>query len=175
MTSRNAGFTLIELMTVVAILAVTLTVGLPGFNEVTQRQTVATTLHQLAGDMAMARSSAVMRRANVVVCPRTADNRCSDAQDWSHGWMVFDDADGDRQPTHEDDILRITDPPAAAVLYLPSSRPALRYQADGRAANTNLTVYVCRDAGYLGKAVVNNLGRVRTERETGPSVACPRA
>jgi type IV fimbrial biogenesis protein FimT len=173
MNRKDAGFTLIELMTVVAILAVTLAVGLPTFSGAIERQRVATTLHLLGTDMAMARSTAVMRRSHVVVCPRNASSGCSGDQDWSHGWMVFADPDGDRQPNTGDDILRIGEPPSGAPLLLPASRPLLRYQPDGRAASTNLTVYVCKDGHYAGKVVVNNLGRVRTERSGSTQSDCP--
>lgn len=175
MNRKDAGFTLIELLTVVAIAAVTLTVGVPTFSGVIQRTRVATTLHLLSSDMAMARSTAVMRHSHVVVCPRDSAGRCADGQDWSHGWMVFDDPDENRQPDVERDVLRVSEPPSGALLFLPASRPLLRYQADGRAASTNLTVYVCRDDRYAGMVVVNNLGRVRTERAGNAESACPRA
>ena len=175
MNRKDAGFTLIELITVVAIVAITLTIALPTFSNVIQRTRVDTTIHLLGTDMAMARNTAVMRHSHVIVCPRDAAGGCADDQDWSHGWMVFDDPDGNRQPDAERDVLRVSEPPSGALLFLPASRPLLRYQADGRAANTNLTVYVCKDKRYAGKVVVNNLGRVRTERAGGTESACPRA
>ncbi|MGY0559151.1 GspH/FimT family protein [Luteimonas sp. A277] len=46
-------------------------------------------MHQVSADLAMARSTAIMRRAQVVVCPRTADYRCRNDSDWGQGWMVF--------------------------------------------------------------------------------------
>ena len=176
MNRKAAGFTLIEAMAVVAITAVTATIGCPAFSSVLQHQRVNTTMSLLSADMAMARSSAVMRHAQVVVCPRDAGNRCTAAQDWSRGWLVFADPDGNRQPDAGSDILRATDAPAgdSALLYLPSIRPFLRYQVDGRSAHTNLTVYVCAKQRYAGKIVVNNLGRVRTEHSRTDS-PCPRA
>jgi type IV fimbrial biogenesis protein FimT len=175
MNRKDAGFTLIELMTAVAIMAVTLTIGLPTFNSTIQRVRVDTALHLLSTDMAMARNSAVMRHSQIVVCPRDPSGGCADGQDWSRGWMVFGDPDGNHQPDDEHDILRVSEPPSGALLFLPASRPLLRYQSDGRAANSNLTVYVCKDARYAGKVVVNNLGRVRTERATTAESICPRA
>jgi len=175
MNRKDAGLTLIELMVVIAIIAITLTLGLPSFSGVIERMRVGTTLHLLGTDMAMARNTAVMRHSQVVICPRDAIAGCADSQDWSHGWMVFDDPDENRQPDVPGDILRASEPPAGALLFLPASRPFLRYQADGRAANSNLTVYVCRDKRYAGKVVVNNLGRVRTERAGAPESACPRS
>jgi type IV fimbrial biogenesis protein FimT len=172
--NHKDGFTLIELMTGVAILAITLTLGLPTFSGVIQRMRIDTALNMLGSDMAMARNTAVVRHSQVVVCPRATSSGCADGQDWSHGWMVFDDPDGNRQPNDEHDILRVSEPPTGALLFMPASRPFLRYQPDGRAANTNLTVYICKDSRYAGKVVVNNLGRVRTERAATAESTCPR-
>lgn len=173
MKREEAGLTLIEVVVVLAIAAITLTLGLPGMGEALRRQRVATTLHLLSADMAMARSSALMRRSQVVVCPRNADSGCSDGRDWSVGWLVFVDPDGDRQPRTKDDILRATDAPGGEdTLDLPASRAFLRYQADGRSAHSNLSVHVCDDGAHFGKVVVNNLGRVRSERSPA-GTACP--
>lgn len=177
MARKAAGFTLIEAMTVLAISALTLTLGLPAFSGALERNRVATTLHQLTADMAMARGTALMRREQVVVCPRVAaSSRCAAGSDWSQGWLVFVDADGNRQPDLDSDLLRATDAPAGdrGLLYLPATRPFLRYQVDGRSAHSNLSVNVCARGMLAAKVVVNNHGRVRSERPR-KQTACPRA
>lgn len=174
MTRKEAGFTLIETTVVLAIAAIVIALGVPSFNGALQRQRVSTTMHLLSADMAMARSSALTRRSQVVVCPRGAANGCSGVQDWSHGWLVFADPDGNRQPDVGSDVLRISDAPANDSLYLPATRPFLRYQADGRSAHSNLSVHVCARGAHVGKVVVNNLGRVRSERPR-EGTPCPRS
>jgi len=64
------------------------------------------------------------------------------------------------------DLLRASNAPAggAGHLRLTSTRPWLRYQANGLAAHSNLTVNACAGDQLRGKVVVNRLGRVRTER-----------
>jgi len=174
MACKAAGFTLIETMVVLAIAAIVIALGFPSFNGALQRQRVSTTMHLLSADMAMARSTALMRRSQVVVCPRDATTGCSDTQDWSRGWLVFTDPDSNRQPDADSDILRASDPPASDLLYLPATRRFLRYQADGRSAHSNLSVHVCVDGAQVGKVVVNNLGRVRSERPRA-GTPCPRS
>src|SRR5690554_4362610 len=164
MTRKDAGLTLIELLITLAIAAVTLTIGLPAFSGSLERTRVATTMHQVSADLAMARSTAIMRRAQVVVCPRTADFRCRGDRDWSQGWIVFTDDDGNRQPDEKAHILRATDPPAHRTLSIDSTRQFLRYQRDGRSAHSNQTVRVCSRQQLAGTVVVNNLGRVRSSR-----------
>src|SRR5690606_12073683 len=65
MARTDAGFTLIEAMAVLALLAISLTLGLPALTGTLDRQRLATSLHLVSADMAMARSSAIMRREQV--------------------------------------------------------------------------------------------------------------
>lgn len=172
MTRKDAGLTLIELLTTLTIVTITLTVGLPAFTGTLERTRVSTTMHRVSADLAMARSTAIMRRSQVVVCPRAADYQCRADNDWSHGWIVFADDDGDRQPGSPNHILRVTDPPTSGTLGITSTRRFLRYQRDGRSAHSNQTVRVCSGEQLLGTVVVNNLGRVRSSR-SGPGTPCP--
>lgn len=169
---RSTGYTLIETMMVLAVLAVAIAIGAPSFAGTLARHRVQTAMHLVGTDLAMARSSAIMRRSQVVVCPRTAELQCRSDADWSHGWMVFADANGNRAPDTAADLLRVTDPPSGSALALGATRPFIRYQRDGRSAGTNLTVRVCSRDSLKGEVVVNNLGRVRSARPTRP-VACP--
>jgi type IV fimbrial biogenesis protein FimT len=171
---RSRGFSVIETMLVLSLVGISVTLGLPALQGAMERNRVTLALHLLAADMAMARSSAVVRGRQVVVCPRRAADRCGEADEWTSGWLVFVDADGDRQPASVDDVLRATDAPATAGngFALWSSRPYLRYQTDGRSAHSNLTVHVCVRDEVQGQVVVNNHGRARTVRPKAGS-ACP--
>lgn len=173
MHHRN-GFTLIELVTTLAIVAVLLAIGLPGFGDLLARHRIRTAMHLISTDLALARNSAIMRRSPVVACPRTETLRCRGDADWSHGWIVFADPDGDRQPDSDSDLLRVSDAPSGAGrgLQLGATRTFVRYQRDGRSAGTNLTVRVCSQGDLGGSVIVNNLGRVRTARPTQP-IPCP--
>lgn len=164
MRQASAGYTLAEALTAMAVVAVSVAIGLPAFAETLQRQRTRTAMHQLGADFALARSSAISRRVEVVVCADDGRGRCAGGQDWSGGWLVFLDPDGDRQPTTGTDLLRTgTAPPGHRLL---ASRPLLRFRPDGRAAGTNLSVHVCRGAPEAaGSVVVNNLGRVRSHRD----------
>lgn len=174
MHCKHRGFTVIEAVIVLAIIAMLAAVGWPAFASTLERNRVTATLHLLTADMAMARSTAVVRRRQVVVCPHAGADRCVADGDWSLGWLVFIDADGNRQPDQPADLLRTTNAPGGGSgLSTTSSRPFLRYQIDGRSAHSNLTVHVCARGEFAGQVVVNNHGRARTHRPGSPT-ACPR-
>lgn len=160
------GLTLVELMTVLAILTLLGTFGLTAFGEVLARYRVQTALHLISADLAMARMAAITRRSPIVACPGNALHGCRSSADWSAGWIVFMDPDGNRRPDDAADVLRAADAPSGApnTVRLVSTRSFVRYQRDGRSAGTNLTINVCRAGMLGGQVVVNNLGRIRSSR-----------
>lgn len=79
----NRGFTLIELMIAVSLLAVLVALAAPAMGDFIVRQRVASQAGELALAMAMARSEAIKSAASVSVIPRTAT-----AAGWSNGWCV---------------------------------------------------------------------------------------
>lgn len=166
------GYTLLETMVTLAVVAVTVAIGVPSLAGGLERQRVASAMHQLSADMAMARSAALSQRTQVVVCPGNVEGGCRQDRDWSGGWLVFRDGDGNRQPDTASDLLRTTDAPGGkgGALSLASTRPFLRFQQNGRSAHSNLSVVVCARGRLHGKVVVNRLGRVRGERN---GVAAP--
>ena len=171
MASVARGFSLIEATAMLAIAGVAMALALPSLSEALARQRVTTTLHLLSADMAMARSTAIMRRSQVVVCPRGTSDTCADDGTWSAGWLVFVDDDQNRLPDTIEDLLRSTEattrPPDVRLL---SSRPMLRFQSSGRSAHSNLSVHLCAGTALAGSVIVNRVGRVRSER---PSVDSP--
>jgi type IV fimbrial biogenesis protein FimT len=88
----NKGFTLIELMVVVIVLAIASAIALPNFAILIRSNRVATQANELLGSIALARTEAI--RANVspvgnrdvVLCPSTNGTSCSAG--WSSGWIV---------------------------------------------------------------------------------------
>lgn len=175
MQRTHAGFTLIEAVVTLAVAAICLTLGLPAFGGALERQRVQSAMHLLSADLAMARGTAVMRRQQVVLCPGDAAG-CRASSDWAGGWVVFTDADQNRRIEAADDLLRVEGPVggASSGLRMASTRGFARYQADGRSAHSNLTIHVCTGSGEQGKVVLNNLGRVRTERSRS-GLPCPTA
>lgn len=160
------GLTLVELMTTVAILTLLGTFGVTAFSDVLARHRVQTALHLISADLATARNAAITRRSPIVACPGEALHGCRSDADWSMGWIVFMDSDGNRRPDNAVDLLRVADAPPGApgTVRLVSTRSYVRYQRDGRSAGTNLTINVCRAEMLGGQVVVNNLGRIRSSR-----------
>ncbi len=163
---RTRGVTLVELMTTLAILTIVSTFGMTAFADAIARHRVQTALHLISADLAMARNTAITRRSHVIACPGDPSMGCRLDANWSHGWIVFADPDGNHRPDSEIDLLRVGSAPPGAPhsIRLTATRNFVRYQRDGRSAGTNLTVNICHKETLAGQVVVNNLGRVRSSR-----------
>ena len=163
------GFSLIEAMVVMAVAAIGLAVGVPSYQGMIERTRISSAMHLLTAHMASARNTAISYRIPTVVCPSNLAGGCRTDGDWSHGWLMFFDPDGNRQPDLPQDILRDENAPIHPSLRIVTSsgRLQLRYLPDGRSAGSNLTVRLCREDTLLGRVIVNNGGRVRSERASG--------
>jgi type IV fimbrial biogenesis protein FimT len=169
------GFSLLEALIVMAISAIGLAIGVPSYRGMMENQRTSSTMHLLTAYMASARGTAISYRIPTVVCPSNRAGGCRTDGDWSQGWLMFFDADGNGQPDAREDILRDENAPLHPSMRLVSSsgRPQLRYLSDGRSAGSNLSVRLCRDGVLLGQVIVNNVGRVRSERASGSKPCMP--
>ena len=83
------GFTLIELMVAVAILAVLSALAAPSFNEAFLSNKLASYANNFVASAQLARSEAIKRNATVVMC-RSADGAsCAASGTWQQGWIVM--------------------------------------------------------------------------------------
>jgi len=165
----SQGVTLIEAMVVVSVAAIGVAMGLPSYNGFLERQRLSSAMHLLTAHIATARSTAISYRIPTVVCPSNGAGACRKDGNWSQGWLMFFDKDGNRKPDLPQDVLRDENAPIHPTLRIVSSagRPQLRYQPDGRSGGSNITIRICREDRVLGKVIVNNFGRARTERPAG--------
>ena len=89
------GFTLIELMVTIGVMAILIMVAAPGIRDLFMNVRMSAHTNDLMGDLALARSEAIKRGATVGLCPSPAPHTTCNGTDWKAGWMVFVDADGD--------------------------------------------------------------------------------
>src|SRR5437660_1719517 len=100
---RVRGFTLIELMVVLAISAILVGVGTPAFTGLIRQTELTSATNDLFASLLLARSEAAKRRSRVALCKSADGSTCTPAGGWEQGWIVFHDTnnDGARQGGEE--------------------------------------------------------------------------
>jgi len=163
MRNRN-GFTLIELIVVLALAAILATVAVPGLSRLSAKERVVARTNSLLRALQYARGIAVRRGRRVIICGRTEDGDCSDSTGaWSAGWLVFINRDGSYPPHVDDgdDLLRVRKGGEDGAATVFSNRRYFEFTARGTAINGTLTVCPPRDDIAARALVISNVGRVR--------------
>lgn len=77
-TLRHRGFTLTELLIVVAVIGVLLAIAAPSFRTTIENQRIRAASSDLYASLALVRSEAIKRNANVTLLPLSGN--------WANGW-----------------------------------------------------------------------------------------
>jgi type IV fimbrial biogenesis protein FimT len=94
MKDKQGGFTLIELMFTIVVLAVLLAIGIPNFRDFLRNSRMVSAANDFLTDVNLARSESVKRRVSVTLCKSTNGTSCStDASVALRRWIVFVDDD----------------------------------------------------------------------------------
>src|SRR5262245_55489555 len=87
-TFGSAGFTLIELMVAIVILAVLLALAAPSFNNASLSGRLNGFANSLVAAAQVARSEAIKRNSTITVCASSDGSNCDNGIDWEQGWIV---------------------------------------------------------------------------------------
>jgi prepilin-type N-terminal cleavage/methylation domain-containing protein len=132
-TSR--GFTLIELMITLVILAIVITIGVPSLSDFIASQHVRTTASDIMADMAFARAEAIKESRLVVMEP------IGGAGNWKSGWRIWVDIDSDRARGADETRKSATPISGRTGLCGPATmNSGIVFRPDGRAAVPNTTL-----------------------------------
>ena len=104
---RNFGYTMMELVMVMAIVAILASIAIPSFQYVTSSNRLSSEVNGLLGDMQFARSEAVKEGQTVTICSSVDGATCAASPDWQHGWIVFLDTNNDQQVETGEAVIRI--------------------------------------------------------------------
>ena len=104
---RHRGFTLVELMIALALLAIVTVVAVPTFTSTINNNRLSSASNDLAAVLQTARMEAVRRGQRVIVCPSANGSTCSGGAQWT-GWLAFADANNDGTPQNAEILLADT-------------------------------------------------------------------
>ncbi len=100
MKKTNSGFTIIELLIAMAVVAILTLIAVPSFNDLIDSTARRTQLASIGGDLRNAREVGLGRSRDAVICSSINGTACNGNTDWSSGWIVFLDRNGNQVPDY---------------------------------------------------------------------------
>ncbi|WP_075791848.1 GspH/FimT family pseudopilin [Massilia putida] len=113
---RGRGFTMVELLAVVAITAILSAMAAPSFKSLVAGQRARSTATELYAALSLARSEAIKRDAQVTLQSLTGG--------WQAGWTIPNPTDTGHPVANHGQVAGATITGPTAVVYLPNGRVA---------------------------------------------------
>jgi type IV fimbrial biogenesis protein FimT len=125
----SSGFTAIELMVVVAIVAILATMAAPSFSGIIERYRIRRASEDLTAAIYLARTEA-MRRGGRVAIQKMSSTDCPAANNWSCGWVVFADANGNGVLNPGEEEIQVSPAPTGVRVTAGFGSPQDRVRVD---------------------------------------------
>lgn len=169
---HQTGFSLLELMVTVAVLAITVTIALPSFTSTIQNNRLSTQANQFIAALQLTRSSAISRNQRITLCKSSDGSSCTTNGDWTQGWIIFVDNNSDATLDIGEELLRVQTSLDGNTTLNGETDVAdyISYVASGASQLTNGDIQqgslaLCDERGFVSQSKginINSTGRPRT-------------
>jgi len=161
---RDDGFTLVELLAVLSILAILLGLGVPGMQRLVGTTRADGSMRELYALLASARQMAVLTRRDVTLCGTADGTSCS--RTWNgHPTLVFADSNRNRRADAGEEIFQVSELTHTGRIRWSASgnRSYLRFRPDGAALEYGNFTWCPADgdARQARQLILNVTGRPR--------------
>jgi len=174
MNSLQRGVTLIELLIATCVVAILAGVAMPAFSGALEASHSSSARAALLAGYLAAVDGATSTGSHAVLCPSIDGSSCLGNPDWSNGWIVFLDGDGDYQHQAGEAIIAQHGALAGKVrLHSTIGRIKIVIQPSGGNAGSNVTYTLCdgRGAAMAESLVLSNRGLLHAGTPTAEAIA----
>ncbi len=163
------GFTVIELMVVLAVFSILSALAVPSFKNILKQQEVNGQINNLVAMVYLARSEAIKRNQVVTVCKSSDKQGCGG--NWTDGWLMFVDLDGDGDRSAGEYLIGSGEVAEEYELTWSGfgSQNYIRFLQNGLTLFHNGSFVLCPESGdvRLARAVfISKTARARTSKDS---------
>ena len=164
---RARGFTLLELMVTVAVIAIVTAIGYPSFQGVIRSNRAASANNEMLGMLNLARSEALRSAQAGAICGSASGTSCDG--NWNAGVLAWGDTNANGALDSGETVLRYWLGNTRLVVQGPSSG-VVAFDARGRrssAGDQQITVRPdqCSGQPLMRTLLINASGQVRTKKD----------
>jgi type IV fimbrial biogenesis protein FimT len=164
------GFTIIELMLTITVLAVLLGLAVPSFLETVRNNRLISQNNEFIGALNFTRSEAVKRSNPVSMCASADNVTCTGSTDWGTGWIIFEDLDANGDAGATEPVLQVAPAIQNEFTLVATNRAFVRFGSSGMTSGAEIfSLLRPTCVGLRARRIdVSLVGRVSTT-----TVACP--
>ena len=176
---RNSGFTIIELMLVIAVAGILLSMAVPAMQMFSSNAKQTGAVNDFIAAMHVARNTAITSNARVTMCASTDGATCGGA--WNSGWILFRDSNSNQAVDGTERIISSSAPLDGLTLSSSQYGSFFMYRPTGRIMNASVgqntgEFTLCDDRGpdHAKVVIIELSGRPKVSATTrsGSTPSC---
>ena len=167
--NQQQAFTILELVTTIAIASIVMAVAVPGLRTFIQNERLTSTTNTLLADMMLARSEAVERNLPAIICSSSNETSCTGGS-FADGWIVGVDANNNGV-LDADERIKVQQAIQDDVKFNSNMGGTINYDNRGFNPGAVGLISICDDRGpdHAKALSISRTGRV----SRGDNPSCP--
>ena len=157
MIRKTKGFTILELVIIVTILAMVTAFSAPGIGEMMANNRIIAGVNDFTVALQLAKAESAARITPVTVCKKNAgSSNCAGGGSWEQGWIVFADANADAGfDNGEDEMLLVHEPLDDRITFRGTGQidSSIIFRPSGTTSITSAqTLIMCDDRDFVDES-----------------------